>query len=106
MTYQKLFTLICANILIANMSANTYYASPAGKGDGTSYLTPCTLSSGISMLAAGDSLFLLGGQYYMNSELAIKTTGTLTKRTFIGAYTNEKPVFDFRNQPHNKNGVS
>lgn len=106
MTYQKLFTLICANILIANMSANTYYASPAGKGDGASYLTPCTLSSGISMLAAGDSLFLLGGQYYMNSELAIKTTGTLTKRTFIGAYTNEKPVFDFRNQPHNKNGVS
>lgn len=107
MTNKKLLALVCANMLIASASATNYYASPSGTGDGTSHSTPCTLSSGISKLAAGDSLFLLGGQYDLNSTLTISKSGTsASARTFIGAYPKEEPILDFRNLKHGGNGIS
>lgn len=107
MTYQKLFALVCANALIASASATNYYVSPSGTGNGTRYSLPCALSTGISKMAAGDSLFLLGGQYNLSSSITISKSGTsVSARTFVGAYPGEKPILDFRNQKHGGNGVA
>jgi hypothetical protein len=95
--------VVCGNALMAK-SAN-YYASPSGVGDGSSYSSPTTLTKGLSKLAAGDSLFLLGGQYNLNAQITISRSGSEIKRTFVGAYAGEKPILDFRTQSHGKNGV-
>src|SRR5574344_1380176 len=96
--------LVCS--VVTNVSGAKYYASPTGTGNGTSYDAPMSLSSGLSKLASGDSLFLLGGQYDLTSTITIQKTGTSeSSRTFVGAYPGEKPILDFRNQKHGGNGV-
>ena len=97
--------LVCS--VVTNVSGAKYYASPTGTGNGTSYDAPMSLSSGLSKLASGDSLFLLGGQYDLTSTITIQKAGTSeSSRTFVGAYPGEKPILDFRNQKHSSNGVS
>ena len=97
--------LVCS--VVTNVSGAKYYASPTGTGTGTSYDAPMSLSSGLSKLASGDSLFLLGGQYDLTSTITIQKAGTSeSSRTFVGAYPGEKPILDFRNQKHSSNGVS
>lgn len=102
---------IIATALLAfasqSVMATNYYAAPDGTGDGTSYNSPCDIKKGISKLMPGDSLFLKGGQYDLSEKLTIKKAGvSAEKRTFIGAVPGEKPILDFRNQPHRENGVS
>lgn len=102
---------IAFSLLIActtlTLSAKTYYASPTGSGNGNSYSTPCSLSSGLSKLtAAGDTLYLLGGQYDFSSTQKIyKKTGTEKQNIVICNYKGEQPIFDFRQQPYGKRGI-
>lgn len=93
--------------MAASTTAKSYYASPTGTSTGNGTIQqPYNFNTALNKLASGDSLFLRGGQYDFTAEVAIKKTGTENARTFIGAYASETPIFDFRNQPHGKNGVS
>ena len=104
------FTLLAVALLgLSNVAhAANYYVSPSGSGDGKSYSSPCSLASGLSKIVAGDSLFLLGGQYDLTATLVIQKAGTASKLTFVGAYPGEKPILDFRTQKFatNANGVN
>ena len=103
----KFYLLLTALFIFGSGAfATNYYASPSGTGTGNSYSTPCSLSTALSKIASGDSLFLLGGQYNLSSKISISKSGTAIKRTFIGAYHGEKPIFDFRNIAHGQNGVA
>lgn len=87
----------------ANLYATTRYASPAGGGNGLSYSSPTTWANALSATQKGDTLYLLGGQYDFSAKQSIgtgKNGVSQKKRTFIGAYPGEKPVFDFRSQPY------
>lgn len=88
-------------------SAKNIYVSPnaADNAAGTEK-APCSLASGLKKLAAKDSLFLMGGTYMLDASIYIRTGGTEKERTFVGAYNGERPILDFRKQPHGKNGVS
>ena len=106
---KKILTSLAALFLMGTLHATTYFASPDGSGNGTSYATPASWSSALSGLQSGDTLYLLGGTYSLNAKQSIGTgkSGTADKRTFIGAYPGAKPVFDFRTQPYGKeNGGS
>lgn len=102
----KLYALCISTLLTTTAGATNYYAAPTGNGAGNTASAPCALTTGIGKLVAGDSLFLMGGQYNLNATVDIKRSGTATQHIFIGAYQGHKPVLDFRNQPHGKNGMS
>lgn len=105
--YQKAAVVLAMAGIACSMTAKNIYAKPGASANaaGTEQ-TPCSLDAAIKKLAAKDSLFLMGGTYMLNSTITFRTAGTEQNRTFIGAYKDEKPVLDFRNQPHGKNGVS
>lgn len=99
--------MICVCFILANASGKKYYASPSGIGEGLNYGDPCALTSGLSKISNGDSLFLLGGRYDISSSITIQKAGTSeAARTFVGACPGEKPIWDFRNQTHGNNGVT
>ncbi|MBQ0062546.1 MAG: DUF4990 domain-containing protein [Prevotella sp.] len=85
--------------------AKTYYCSPTGGGAGDSYSTPCSFTSGISKLVAGDTLFCLGGQYDLKSTVSFTKNGTAQKKVCIYNYPGEKPIFDFRKMAYGSRGI-
>jgi len=62
---KKLFLLIVALSLITAgaAEATTRYVSPSGSGTTCSDGTPCSLTQGLSVTAAGDTLYLKAGTY-------------------------------------------
>ncbi len=107
MKLRKLSILGFLALAATSANATNYYVSPTGGGDGKSIDSPATLTKGLQMLSSGDSLFLKGGQYDLKSGLSISRSGkSAEEMTFIGAVPGEKPVLDFRNQPHKLNGVT
>lgn len=101
----KRFFLISVSLVALSLCsfAATYFASPSGTGDGTSYASPTSWSTGLSATAGGDTLYLLGGEYRFNGKQTIGTNKngfSQNKRTFIGAFPGEIPILDFSAQPY------
>lgn len=97
-----LFTLVLGAWSLCTF-ATTYFASPNGTGDGSSYSSPASWSTALSATAGGDTLYLLGGEYRFSSKQTIGTNKngvSQNKRTFIGAFPGETPILDFSAQPY------
>ena len=89
----KITACIVALMMAFSAHANTYYASPTGAGNGTSYANPASFSSGISALKnGGDTLYLLGGTYTFTDKFSINKQGSASKRIVIAGYPGEKAV--------------
>ena len=50
---KRLLTYVVAMLLGTGIYAATYYASPNGIGDGSSYFSPTTFANGVAMLGSG-----------------------------------------------------
>ncbi len=88
------------------LSAATYFASPAGTGNGSSYASPCLLSTGISKLkSAGDTLYLLGGQYDLGNTKISSKNGNSTAYIVISGYPGETAILDFRTTAYGTRGL-
>lgn len=82
-----LWTCVCA-------SAKTYWCSPDGFSDGSSYDRAGSFTVLVSGLAAGDTLYLRGGQYDFDHQINIGCSGTADRRIVFMACPGEKPVLD------------
>jgi hypothetical protein len=69
-----------------------YYASPGGSGSSCTLGSPCSLSTGIGRLKAGDTLYLRGGTY--NQTVSIGASGTASSRVTIAGYPGETAIID------------
>lgn len=88
------------------LSAATYFAAPAGTGNGSSYASPCSLSTGISKLkSAGDTLYLLGGQYDLGNTKISSKNGNSTAYIVISGYPGETAILDFRTTAYGTRGL-
>ena len=88
------------------LSAATYFAAPAGTGNGSSYASPCSLSTGISKLkSAGDTLYLLGGQYDLGNTRISSKNGSSTAYIVISGYPGETAILDFRTTAYGTRGL-
>lgn len=88
------------------LSASTYYCSPNGNGDGTSYQTSCSLKNGLNLLsAAGDTLYLLGGQYNLGNTKVSNKNGSASAYIVISGYPGETAILDFRTTPYGTRGL-
>ncbi|MCQ9183147.1 carbohydrate-binding protein [Streptomyces sp. IBSBF 2953] len=77
------------------------YVSPAGvDGAAGTQSAPTTLTSAISRVSAGGTIYLRGGTYAYGSTVTVPQTsnGTAAARTTLSAYPGEKPVLDFSAQ--------
>lgn len=90
----------------STLSATTYYASPDGLGNGTTYATPCSFSAGLNYLRqAGDTLYLLGGQYNLGNTKITDKNGTANQYIVISGYPGEKAILDFRTTAYGTRGL-
>ena len=91
----------------ASLNAATYYASPNGKGDGSSYSKPTSFSNGVSKLSnPGDTLYVLGGTYEFSDKFSINKQGSATKYIVISGYPGEKAILDFHKVAYGTRGVT
>lgn len=96
--------LLITNVL--PISATTYYASPKGNGDGSSYAKPCSFSTGIGKLKnGGDTLYLLGGQYDLGNTKISSKNGNSNAYIVIAGYPGEQAILDFRTTPYGTRGL-
>ncbi len=91
--------------LVWGTQASTYYCSANGSGNGNSYSSPCSFSNGISKLQnAGDTLYLLGGQYNLGNT-QINKSGSATRNIVISGYPGETAILDFRTTAYGTRGL-
>ena len=101
-----LFTLVLGTWSLCTFAA-TYYASPAGTGNGTSYSSPTTFANGVSLLGnAGDTLYLLGGTYEFSDKFSINKQGSPSKRIVISGFPGEQVTLDFHKVPYGTRGIT
>ena len=98
--------LLLTLFLSSSLSAATYFAAPAGTGNGSSYASPCSLSTGISKLKnPGDTLYLLGGQYDLGNTKISSKNGSSTAYIVISGYPGETAILDFRTTAYGTRGL-
>ena len=112
----KKILAICSAMMLAgwgmSVQAAVYFASPDGTGNGATMSTPCSFSQGIGKLSQpGDTLYLLSGQYDLNTTMIQNLHGTESARIVISGYeginrSGTYPVIlDFRSTPYGKRGL-
>lgn len=95
----RLLGLIGAAVATASgvSLAAEYYVAPDGSDSaaGSQAAPFATLSKANSAAAAGDTIWVRGGTYYLTTQLTLSKSGTSdTSRTKIWAYPGETPVLD------------
>jgi hypothetical protein len=85
-----LYIIGCA--IPPSVFAASYYASPTGSGSTCSTTSPCSLSTGLGIVSAGDTLYLRGGTY--SQTIDITKSGTASSPIVISGYQGETAVID------------
>ncbi|CAL9282776.1 hypothetical protein SUDANB180_06976 [Streptomyces sp. enrichment culture] len=82
-------------------TGSVLYVSPTGTdGAAGTESAPTTLTSAISRITPGGTIYLRGGTYRQSATVTIPagSDGTSAARTTLSAYPGEKPVLDFSAQ--------
>jgi MYXO-CTERM domain-containing protein len=96
---RALRTMLCASVLLTNghALAAEYFVAPDGSDSNAGSMAEpfASLSKANGVAAAGDTIWLRGGTYYLTSQVVLSKSGTSdANRTKIWAYAGEKPVLD------------
>ncbi|MEU6373621.1 CBM35 domain-containing protein [Streptomyces sp. NPDC046909] len=82
-------------------ASGALYVSPSGTDSAAGTIdAPTTLTSAISKVGSGGTIYLRGGTYTYSSTVTIPagSNGTSSARTLLSAYGSEKPVLNFSAQ--------
>ena len=94
-----LFPLASVVLLATAANAAVYYIAPTGSNAGSGAIGApwATFDYAIDQLNPGDTLYVRGGTYALNSRIQIRNNegGTEAAPIRIWAYENESPVLDF-----------
>ena len=90
-----------------SVQAKTYYVSVDGDDSNKGEVdTPLkTITKAISLIQAGDKIYVRGGTYSYSSTISISKSGTVTDTCFLMAYLGERPVLDFSGTAFGKRGI-
>jgi hypothetical protein len=97
--------VFAAGLLLASAAqslATDYYVSPTGSDSNSGTLAApfATIPKAVSVVAAGDNIYLRGGTHSYSSTITIARAGTASAPIKLQAYPNEQPVLDFSTQPY------
>ncbi len=65
-----------------------------------------TITKAVSIMAAGDTVFLRGGTYVMTVQISISKKGTTAGKYYLFAYNNERPLLDYSSTSLGTRGIS
>lgn len=99
----------CILIGSASINAGVYFVAPDGSDSNSGSIEKPfgSLKKGCDAATAGDTVYLRGGTFKMNTGITIQKSGVSDKKriNFI-AYQKERPVFDFSGITQQTNGVT
>jgi len=81
---------------------NDYYVAPDGNdttGDGSIGSPYKTITKAVTMVAAGGTIYLRGGQHDYSQTIQISKSGDANNPITLQAYQDEVPILDFTEQP-------
>ena len=76
------------------LEEGTLFASVSGAGTDCTEVAPCSIQTAFSQLAAGDVLFLRGGEYDLAHGLRVDVSGTAAQPIIIESYPGEWAILD------------
>jgi hypothetical protein len=84
------------------VAAGDLFVSPTGDdaNDGSMAKPYYSLSKAVARAQAGTTIYLRGGTFNYNATIALAASGTAAAPIKVWAYSSEKPVLDFTNQPY------
>lgn len=104
MRVYRYLLLSCLVMLFASVPAfcSDYFVSPYGSdsNDGSIDHPFKTISKAVSTVAAGDTIFLRGGQHDYTSTISISKSGTSGNLITLQAYQDEISILDFQGQSY------
>src|SRR3954466_12319177 len=105
MTYRRLAAFVIITILDhghAGFAPNTSYVAPTTTGVANGSITnPFTsFTTAMNTAVAGDTIYVRGGTYNLNSTISISKSGTSANPFNMLAYPGETPVLDFRGETY------
>ena len=76
---------------------STYFVDPNGNDSNAGdFNHPYkTITKGVNMAVAGDTIYLRGGRHYYSAKISISKVGTSSARYNLIAYLGERPILDF-----------
>ncbi len=76
------------------LAQGTLFAAVGGSGLTCSENAPCAIETAVSQLAAGDVLFLRGGEYNLTTTLDVTASGTASSPIIIESYPGEWAILN------------
>ncbi len=102
---KTLVIILGLSIFLNLLSAKTMYVSPFGLNTNTGSISQPfkTIHKAIDLIRPGDTIFVRGGTYLLDSTIRVKAakTGTASARIYLWAYPGERVIFDGSQIPHN-----
>jgi hypothetical protein len=96
---RTLITILFTLLILTNSTvfSKSYFISSTGSdaNDGTINSPFLTISFAITKAVAGDTLFIRGGTYKLNTTIRIQKSGTADARLYLFGYQDERALLDF-----------
>jgi len=79
-----------------------YYVSTSGSDSNTGTLSMpfLTIAKAVTMVSAGQTIYVRGGTYNLSSTISISKSGTANAYINLFAYQGERPILDFSGQTY------
>jgi hypothetical protein len=93
---------------VQNAISNNRYVATNGldTNPGTITLPYKTITKAVSVIAAGDTIFVRSGTHIYSSTITISQIGSGTGKYYLFAYPGERPLLDFSSESMGSRGVS
>jgi PKD repeat protein len=101
--------IVCALAVLAGPAqATDYYVATNGNdstGNGSIGTPYATLTKAVSIVSAGDTIYMRGGTYIPTASLSLSKIGTAASPYRIRAYSGEHPILNFSSVGSGNDGI-
>jgi hypothetical protein len=93
---------------VQNTTSNNRYIATFGLDTNPGTLTQPykTIAKAVSVITAGDTIFVRGGTYTYSSVITISASGSSSAKYYLFAYPGERPLLDFSSESMGSRGIS
>ena len=102
-----ILTLIFLTAITVNVSAQPWYVDTNGSdsNNGTLQNPFKTIEKAVSVVQAGQTIYIKGGTYNLTSTITITKSGTAGSVISMFAYQGQRPVLNFSTQAFGSRGI-
>jgi len=92
-----LLVIVIIGAVSLQAGATTWYVAAGGSdaNSGTADSAFATIPKAVSVSTAGDTIYVRGGHYTLNTSITLSRVGSAASRYHLYAYPGERPLLDF-----------